>query len=154
MTMITTGAIRNTRAATASAVTATVPGPLRCPSLGIRSAPLAFGCTSPSSSSPALEDALEANDPAIAREAHQRQREQDDRQRRGEGPVERDLHFALDEHGDHHVARAAHERGRDEEAQAQDEDQQRAAGDPGQREGQGEGADNVDAAPPPRTELT
>src|SRR6267142_6916571 len=104
MTMITTGAIRKTRTDTASAVTATPPGPIRCPSSAIRSAPLAFGCASPSPSGPTFEDALEANDAVIAREAHERQREEDHRQRRGEGPVEGDLHLALDQHRDHHVA--------------------------------------------------
>ena len=97
-------------------------------------------------SSPPLEDALEADDAVVAREADQRQREQDDRQRGGERPVERDLHLALDQHGDHHVAGAADERRRDEEAQAQDEHEQCPAGDAGQRERQEHTAEGLEAA--------
>src|SRR5216684_3484903 len=108
MTMITTGAIRRTSTAPASTVTAMPPAPLRCPSCPVMPA-------TPSASS--LEDPLEPDDAVVAREAHQRERQQDDGERRGEGPVERDLHLALDQHRDHHVARAAHEGRRDEEAQ-------------------------------------
>src|SRR6266545_1435153 len=101
MTMITTGAIRKTSTAPASAPTATTPGPLRCPSSAIMHG---------GRSSPPLEDALEADDAIVAREAGQRQREQDDRQRGGKRPVERDLQLTFDQHGDHHVAGATDER--------------------------------------------
>jgi len=72
MTMITTGAIRKSSTAPASAMTAATL--VRCAVRG-------------QISSPPLEDALEADDAVVAREAHQRQREQDDGQRRGERPV-------------------------------------------------------------------
>src|SRR6186713_3163060 len=111
MTMITTGAIRKSSTAPAKAPTATTPGPVRCPSSAIMPR---------RRSSAPLEDALEADDAVVAREADQRQHEQDEGQRGGERPVERDLHLALDQHRDHHVPGAAHERRRDEEAQAQD----------------------------------
>src|SRR5205809_6497993 len=104
--MITTGAIRNTRTATASAITATPPGPVRCPSSPIRSAPPAFGCAWPSPSASSLEDALEPHDAVVACEAHQRQSEQNDRKRGGKGSVERDHQFALDQHGGFHDSRS------------------------------------------------
>src|SRR5437879_10718846 len=107
MMMITTGAMRKSSTAPASAMTAALPGPRRCPS-------------SDSTSRPPFEDPLEPDDAVVAEEAHQRQREEDDGQRRGERPVERDLALALDQHSDHDVAGAPQPARPDEEAGAQE----------------------------------